>query len=167
MSDAFLSEIKIVSFNFAPRGWAACGGQLLPIQQNLALFSLIGTVYGGNGSTTFGLPNLMGRAPMHVGNGHALGESGGEVAHTLTGGEMATHFHWLQVTSVGGDTPLPATNKLADSPSHLYANPGGTPTNLNTSSVSLVGGNGAHENMQPYLVLNMVICLQGVFPTKN
>jgi len=167
MSDAFLSEIKIVSFNYAPRGFATCGGQVLPIQQNLALFSLLGTVYGGNGSTTFALPNLVGRVPIHVSPTHPLGQPGGEIAHTLTGGEMATHFHWLQAASVSGDTPLPAGNKLADSPSHLYAKPGGTPTNLNPSSVSMVGGNGAHENMQPYLVLNMVICLQGTFPSRN
>ena len=167
MSDAFISEIRIVSFNFAPKSWAMANGAVLSINQNLALFSLMGTQFGGNGSTTFALPNFQGRVGLHAGNGHTVGQAGGEVGHTLTTGEMPQHFHWLQAASVAGDTPLPATNKLADSPSHLYNKPGGTPTSLHPSSVSTVGGNGPHENMQPYLVVAFIVCLQGTFPSRN
>lgn len=167
MSDAFIGEIRIVSFNFAPRYWAMCNGQTLNIQQNLAMFSLLGTTFGGNGSTTFALPDLRGRVPIHVGAGHTLGEPGGEAAHTLRPTEMARHFHYLQAAFVTGDTPLPGGNKLADSPSQLYAKPGGTPTALLPASVTVTGGSQPHENMEPYAVLNFCIALSGAFPSKN
>jgi microcystin-dependent protein len=168
MGTPFLSEVKIVSFNFPPKGWAACNGQVLPINQNQALFSLLGTMYGGNGQTTFALPNLQGRAPVHMGAGFTEGQQGGEVAHTLTMSEMTQHFHVAQAASTGTNAVIP-TNALVlggqgqfeiwRAPTSLGAMKAGT--------VSSVGGSQAHQNMQPYLVLNYIIALQGVFPSRN
>src|ERR1700760_13539 len=115
MSTPFMSEIRIMSFNFAPKGWALCNGQLLPINQNQALFSLLGTVYGGNGQTTFALPDVRGRVPLHVGSGFSLGERGGEYAHTLTTAEVPQHNHQAQGSSTAGNTDIPAGNVLAGS----------------------------------------------------
>jgi microcystin-dependent protein len=161
----FLSEIGIASFNFAPKGWAQCNGQLLPINQNQALFSLLGTTYGGDGRVNFGLPNLQGRAPIHMGNGHTLGELGGETAHTLSISEIPTHIHGAYGSSNNADNVVPTSNVLAQA-SNMY----GAPTNLtslNPVTVANVGGSQAHTNQQPFLVLNFCIALQGIFPSQT
>jgi microcystin-dependent protein len=166
MGEPFLSEIRIVSFNFPPRGWAFCNGQLLPINQNQALFSLLGTTYGGDGRVNFALPNMQGRAPIHRGNGHTLGENGGQIAHTLSSQEMPAHTHLASAGLVEGDSPVPTSNLLATSANPIYA----TASNLvalNAASVTAVGGSQPHSNMQPYLVLNFIIALQGIFPSQN
>lgn len=166
MSEPFLSEIRIMSFVFAPRGWALCNGQLLPINQNQGLFSLLGTTFGGDGRVNFALPDLRGRIPIHVGSGHTLGERGGEQAHTLSIGELPQHVHVLNGTSNTGNTPLPTNNILADSPSQLYASASSL-TSLNASSIANTGGSQAHLNMQPFLTLSFCIALQGIFPSPN
>ncbi|MCU1677351.1 MAG: phage tail protein [Frankiales bacterium] len=165
MAEPFLSEIRLMSFGFAPRGWALCDGQFLPINQNQALFSLLGTTYGGDGRVNFALPDLRGKTPMHVGQGHTLGERGGEQAHTLSIAELPQHVHAENASSANGDSALPGGNILA-SVSGLY----GTPTALTTlgpSSVANVGGSQAHLNMQPFLTLSFCIALQGIFPSQN
>ena len=169
MAEPFLSEIRIMSFNFAPKGWALCNGQLLPINQNQALFALLGTTYGGNGQTTFALPNLQGRTPIHVGSGHTLGENGGEYAHTLSIAELPTHTHVLQASTTNGNAPVPNGpdgNMLARTTNLIY----GPPNNLvamNPGSVTTVGGNQSHLNLQPFLTLTFCIALQGIFPSPN
>ena len=170
MADPFLSEIRIVSFNYAPQGWAFCNGQLLPINQNQALFALLGTTYGGNGQTNFALPNLQGRTPIHMGNGHTLGERGGEQAHTLSVAELPTHTHALNASKTDGDAPVPfsnsAGNVLARTVNQIY----GPPTNLaavNAATVTNTGGSQAHLNMQPFLTLTFCIALIGIFPSQN
>src|SRR5882757_4158278 len=168
MAEPFLSEIRMMSFNFAPKGWAFCDGQLLPINQNQALFSLLGTTYGGNGQTNFALPDLRGRVPTHTGGqGHFLGERGGEQAHTLTMSEIPQHFHTASATSTSGDLFVATGNVLAASPAQLYAPATANLTTLIPSSVTTMGGSQAHENMQPYLVLVFCIALQGIFPSQN
>lgn len=167
MSEPFLSEIKIVSFNFAPKGWALCNGQTLPINQNQALFALLGTMYGGNGQTTFQLPNLRGRVAMHEGSGHNLAETGGQEAHTVTLSEMPAHTHLVQGTSVTGTLNSGAGNSFGVSQVVVYNPPAAGPTTLEPSSVTSVGGSQAHENRQPYTVLNFIIALQGIFPSQN
>jgi microcystin-dependent protein len=165
MGTPYMSEIRIMSFNFAPKGWAQCNGQLLPINQNQALFSLLGTTYGGDGRVNFALPNLRGCVPMHIGNGHTQGESAGEPAHTLVMGEMPQHFHFLQASATNGDSAN-ANNTVLSPASNLY----GAPSNLTTlfsGSVTNVGGSQPHENRQPCLTLNFCIALQGVFPSRN
>jgi microcystin-dependent protein len=167
MAEPFLSEIRIFSFNFPPKGWAFCNGQFLPINQNQALFSLLGTTYGGNGQTTFALPNLQGRASIHGGNGHTLGEAAGSSAVTITQQTMPQHLHFLMGTTTTGNSPnlgnsVPATFNVT-----MYSN---TITNLaafSPTSVTNVGGSQAHTNMMPYLVLNFCIALQGIFPSQN
>jgi microcystin-dependent protein len=168
MAEPFLSEIRLMSFGFAPKGWALCNGQLLPINQNQALFSLLGTTFGGDGRVNFALPDLRGRVPIHVGSGHTLGERGGEQAHTISIAELPQHVHTAQATSAAGDTPIAPGNLLADSPSQLYAagtSPGQTA--LSPTSVTSVGGSQAHLNMQPFLALNFGIALIGIFPSPN
>ena len=165
MATPFLSEIKIMSFGFPPKGWALCDGQLLPINQNQALFSLLGTTYGGDGRVNFGLPNLDGRVPIHMGSGHTLGERGGEQSHTLSISETPTHTHPAQGSSGNGATVLPGGNMLAAYAS-LYSS-GGNPTSLIPASVGNTGGSQAHLNMQPFLVLNFSIALQGIFPSQT
>lgn len=168
MSEPFLAEIRMMSFNFPPKGWALCNGQLLAINQNQALFSLLGTVFGGNGQTTFGLPNLQGRVPMHVGRGHALGEFAGEQAHTLTMGEMTQHTHVFNPSSVAATTNTPTSSlSLAASAGSFLYGPLANPVPMNSLAVSFVGGNQAHENMQPYLTISFCIALQGIFPSQN
>jgi len=166
MGTPYLSEIRLFSFSFAPKGWALCDGQLLPINQNQALFSLLGTTYGGDGRVNFGLPDLRGRAPIHVGNGHLLGERGGEQAHTLSISELPQHIHVLNASQTAGDAFVPANNLLAKTPDQLYTAPGNL-TALNPASVTNTGGSQAHLNMQPYLVLSFCIALQGIFPSQN
>jgi microcystin-dependent protein len=166
MAEPFLSEIRMMSFVFAPKGWALCNGQLLPINQNQALFSLLGTTFGGDGRVNFALPDLRGRVPMHVGSGHTLGERGGEQAHTLSIAELPTHTHVLQASSTAGNVPVTANNILATSPSNVYS----APTNLvslNSGTVTNVGGSQAHLNMQPFLTISFCIALQGIFPSPN
>lgn len=165
MATPYLSEIRIMSFNFAPKGWAECNGQLLPINQNQALFSLLGTTYGGNGQTTFALPNLQGRVPLHRGNGFTQGEIGGEQTHTVTLSEQPTHTHIAQGSAVDADTSIPTANFLGVQ-SGVYETPSNT-TPLVPSTLTNAGGSQPHENMQPYLVLNFCIALQGVFPSRN
>lgn len=167
MSDAFISEIRIFSISYAPRGWAFCNGQLLPIAQNQALFSLLGTTYGGDGRVNFALPDLRGRVPIHTGNGHTLGERGGEQAHTITTQEMAAHSHTLNAVTATGDAVVPTNNALADSPSQLYAPAAGSLTPLLPASVTTVGGSQAHQNMEPFLTLTFCICLSGIYPSQN
>jgi microcystin-dependent protein len=165
VSTPYMSEIKIMSFPFAPKGWAQCNGQLIPINQNQALFSLLGITYGGDGRTTFGLPNLQGRVPIHLGNGFALGNLGGEQGHVLTIGEEPVHTHSVLATATDGDSPIPAGNYLGAS-DNMYA-PLASPVNLAPATVANAGGGQPHENRQPFLVLNFCIALQGIFPTPN
>lgn len=167
MASPFLAEIKIISFSFAAKGWALCNGQLLPINQNQALYSLIGTMYGGNGQTTFALPDLRGRAATDAGGGLTQGSAGGEVGHTLSVSELPAHNHSLQASSSDATTNAPSTNSLATSTSNIYCESMGNVTTLAPASVSNVGGSQAHENMQPSLVLNFMIALQGLFPPRN
>ena len=165
MAEPFLSEIRIMSFNFAPKGWAMCNGQLLPINQNQALFSLLGTTFGGNGQTTFALPDIRGRVPIHVGSGHILGQAGGEQAHTLSASEMPQHTHAAMAASVNSDNAFPTSNNLAVA-ANLYGPPASL-TTVHATTVTNVGGSQAHLNMQPYLTLTFCIALQGIFPSPN
>ena len=165
MAEPFLSEIRIMSFVFAPKGWALCNGQLLPINQNQALFSLLGTTYGGDGQVNFALPDLRGRIPIHTGNGHTLGERGGEQAHTLSIAELPTHFHVANASGANASTPIAAGNLLAAA-NNAYSPPNNLVA-LNASAVTNVGGSQAHYNMQPFLTLSFCIALQGIFPSQN
>jgi microcystin-dependent protein len=180
MGTPFMSEIKIISWNFPPKGWAFCNGQFLPINQNQALFSLLGTMYGGNGQTTFALPNLQGRVAMHMGNGFTEGQAGGEPAHTLNIGEMAAHNH-----TIGADSTTDAkTNSNTATTNSIFGQSIGTPATGSSFTFSMygttnpsgalapqtignTGGSQAHNNQQPFLVLNFVIALQGAFPSQN
>ncbi|HEX4497362.1 MAG TPA: tail fiber protein [Thermoanaerobaculia bacterium] len=166
MAEPFLSEIRIMSFGFPPKGWATCDGQLLPINQNQALFSLLGTTYGGDGRVNFGLPNLQGRAPIHMGSGHTLGERGGEQAHTLSISEIPTHVHTLNGTSSAGMAAIAPNNLVANSASQLYQPPNNLVA-MNPADLATIGGSQAHLNMQPFLVLNFSIALQGIFPSQT
>jgi microcystin-dependent protein len=165
MAEPFLSEIRIMSFVFPPKGWALCNGQLLPINQNQALFSLLGTTYGGDGRVNFGLPNLQGRIPMHMGGGHTLGERAGEQAHTLSIAELPTHTHTAVAQAAAADTPSPKSDVFA-SANNVYG-PAANLTSLLPTTVTNVGGSQAHLNMQPFLTLSFCIALQGIFPSQN
>jgi microcystin-dependent protein len=162
----FLGEIKLISWNYAPKGWAFCNGQLMQINQNQALFSLLGTNFGGNGQTTFGLPDLRGRGALHQGAGFIVGQAGGEEAHTLTQAEMPDHTHALNASQSDGNTQTPAGNVLARTVNNIYGGLNNL-TTLNAASVTTVGGSQPHVNMQPYLTINFVIALVGVFPSRN
>lgn len=165
MAEPFLSEIRIMSFGYAPKGWAMANGQLLPINQNQALFSLLGTTFGGDGRVNFALPDLRGRTPIHVGSGHTLGEKGGEQAHTLSIAELPTHTHSLNNSNTNAATNSPNNAVLANATA-VYHSPTSL-TSLNPGSVTNVGGSQAHLNMQPFLALNFCIALQGIFPSPN
>jgi microcystin-dependent protein len=167
MAEPFLSEIRIFSFSFAPKGWALCNGQLLPINQNQALFSLLGTTYGGDGRVNFGLPNLQGNVPIHMGSGHTLGERGGQQAHTLSISEIPTHVHTSVASSATGTQPVPAGAYFGVAAEQLYLAPDNNLGALNPATVANVGGSQAHLNMQPFLVLSFCIALQGIFPSQT
>jgi microcystin-dependent protein len=165
MATPFLSEIRIMSFGFAPKGWAMCNGQLMPINQNQPLFSLLGTTYGGDGRVNFGLPNLQGSTPMHLGNGHTLGEKGGEQNHTLSISELPTHTHVLNASNTPATTNIPTGAYLA-----IVNNAYTAPANLvamSNASLANQGSSQAHPNMQPYLALTFCIALAGIFPSQN
>ena len=168
MAEPFLAEIRLMSFNFAPKGWAMCNGQLLPINQNQPLFALLGTTFGGNGQITFALPDFRGNTPIHVGSGHTLGEKGGSQAVTLTLAQMPTHTHVMN----GATAPAPATsnngtgNLWGVSQTPVYA-PAASLTAIAPQSVTNTGGSQAHTNMQPFLALTFCIALQGIFPSPN
>ena len=167
MSTPFMGEIKLVSFNFAPKGWAMCNGQFLPINQNQALFSILGTTYGGNGQTTFALPDYRGRVPLHQGDGIKEGQAGGQEFHTVTMSEMPAHNHFAAASNLadGSNVNTPSGNIPANSSVSPYR------TTINTTlapnSVTNVGGSQPHENRQPFLVINFIIALNGIFPSQN
>jgi microcystin-dependent protein len=168
MGQPFLGEIKIMSFGYAPRNWAMCNGQFLPINQNQALFSLLGTMYGGNGQTTFALPDLRGQTPIHVGGSfNVQGQKGGEQAHTVTMQEMPAHVHVSTATSTNGSIIIPTGNLLAGGTPQLYHLPDGNLTPMNQATLANSGGSQAHLNMQPFLTLNFCIALIGIFPSRN
>lgn len=169
MAEPFLSEIRMISFTFAPKGWALCNGQLLPINQNQALFSLLGTTYGGNGQTTFALPDLRGRVPLHFSYAFSLGQQAGATAHTLSMQEMPTHTHLVAATTSSGSLTTPATNTgMAASTARDKQFSSDPPAALMApNTVSNLGGSQAHQNMPPYLTINFIIALQGIFPSQN
>ena len=169
MSEPFLAEIRIIGFTFAPRGWALCDGQVLPIDQNQSLYSLLGVAYGGDGRLTFALPDLRGRSPLHVGTDFKLGTRGGGEAHPLQEGEIPAHSHALNAQSDVADTPIPSGNRLAaSSPNEVYRFGSAASTvPLAAGTVMTAGSGQGHENMQPFLALNFAIALQGLFPSRN
>lgn len=173
MAEPFLGEIRIMSFVFAPQGWALCNGQLLQINQNQALFSLMGTTYGGNGQTNFALPDLRNRTPIHHGNGFTQGQSGGQSAHTLNISEIPTHVHLVNAKAPpdsSTNTNIPTGAFLSNSaPAEIYNSGAGSPPVLTPlpSTISNVGGSQAHNNLQPSLVLSFCVALQGIFPSQN
>jgi microcystin-dependent protein len=175
MADPFVAEIRIFPFNFAPRGWAWCDGQLMPLSQNTALFSLLGTTYGGDGKSNFALPDLQGRAPMHPGQGpglslHDLGETGGSETVTLLESEIPSHSHTYRAAGVAADAPLPVGALLATSISdtpYLPASPAPTLVGMSNQALAPAGGDQPHNNLQPYLTFYFCIALQGVFPPRG
>jgi len=170
MSEPFLAEVRIVGFTFAPRGWALCDGQILPINQNQSLYSLLGTTYGGDGRTTFALPDLRGRTPIHIGNAGGSnvfpGQKGGAETHTLAASELPAHSHPFDVLSETGTTVNPDGNTLAASPDLPYMS-GGTRVAMAAGATSNAGGGQEHDNIQPFIALNFCIALQGLFPSRN
>jgi microcystin-dependent protein len=166
MAEPFLSEIRIFSFNYAPKGWALCNGQFLPINQNQALFALLGTTYGGNGQTTFALPDLRGRVPIHFGDGFTLGQAGGKEFHTLTQSEMPAHNHFAQAATNQTNAAIPGGQWLGQALNQYNANVASL-TTLTPQTIGSFGGSQPHENREPSLVLNFCIALQGIFPSRN
>ncbi len=164
MAEPFLAEIRICSFNFAPKGWAMCNGQLLPINQNQAVFSLMGTTYGGDGRVNFALPNLQGRSPMHRGGGYVLGQIGGEQSHTLSVAELPTHTHAMRAADVTGRAPISGRQCLGLRPRTLRRERGCRAAFVDDRQC---GGSQAHLNLPPFLALNFVVALQGIFPSPN
>jgi len=167
MGTPFMSEIKIISWNFAPQGWAFCNGQFLPINQNQALFSLLGTMYGGNGQTTFALPDFRGRIPVHIGPQSIQGQAGGQEAHTVTLSEMPAHNHFASVQPANADSANPVNNYLAGVITFMYRDNISNLTTIHPQTISNTGGSQPHENRQPFLVLAFIIALQGAFPSRN
>lgn len=165
MSEPFLGEIRLMSFNFAPRGWAMCDGQILPISQNQSLYSLLGTIYGGDGRTNFALPDLRERVPVHVGTGHALGERGGAATHALSIGEMPQHTHRVAASTATTGGSASPNNGFLGGGNNVYR-PGAGTTTFSAATVESVGGS-PHPNLQPYLVVTFCIALQGLFPSRN
>lgn len=166
MAEPFLSEIRVMSFVFAPKGWALCNGQLLPINQNQALFSLLGTTFGGDGRVNFALPDLRARVPIHAGSGHTLGERGGEQAHTLSIAEMPTHTHVMNAATAANGGNANGTGRVLGGGNNVYHAPTSL-TAFNAGTVANTGGSQAHLNMQPFLTLSFCIALQGIFPSPN
>ncbi len=170
MSEPFLAEIRMVGFNFAPRGWAFCDGQILPINQNQSLYSLLGTTYGGDGRTSFALPDLRGRTPIHVGasNGvnHMQGQKGGEETHTLSTPEIPAHQHPVMATTARADAEDPSGLLPGVAALKTYRAPQ-TLVDMATQAVANAGGSQSHDNMQPFLTVSFAIALQGVFPSRN
>ena len=170
MSEPFLAEVRIVGFNFAPRGWAFCDGQILPINQNQSLYSLLGTTYGGDGRTSFALPDMRGRTPIHVGEGHREGQKSGEETHTLAANEMPNHDHVFRASSSDGNQPLSNGMLGRTTAGDIYRDSALAPqglTSLRSGTVTNVGGGQAHENMMPFIAVNFCIALQGLFPSRN
>jgi microcystin-dependent protein len=167
MGQPFLGEIKIMSFGFAPRNWAMCNGQFLPINQNQALFSLLGTMYGGNGQTTFALPDLRGQTPIHQGPQNTIGTKGGEKAHTLSVNEMTQHTHFAQATSVAATAVIPTNSLVLGQPPFEIYRPPSSLGPMIAGMVGNVGGSQPHQNMQPFLTLTFCIALIGIFPSRN
>lgn len=174
MADPFLAEIRIFPFTFAPKGWAWCDGQLMPISQNTALFALLGTVYGGDGKSTFALPDLQGRAPMHPGQGpglslHDLGESGGTETVTLLESEMPVHTHGVLAAPgiLAGDNNIPVGNAFAKSSQGNSYTPAANLTQMAFQTIAPAGGSQPHNNMMPYLTCYFNIALQGIFPPRG
>jgi microcystin-dependent protein len=171
--DPFVAEIRIFPFSFPPKGWAWCDGQLLPLSQNTALFSLLGTTYGGDGKSNFALPNMQGNAPMHPGQGpglslHDLGETGGTETVTLLQAEIPSHNHNLQVSKADGIEPAPGGQEFAKAMGvNAYATPAGAPVPMADNALTVAGGNQPHNNLQPYLTCYFNIALQGVFPPRT
>jgi len=175
MSTPFIAELRIMAFTFPPKGWAQCNGQLLPINQNQALFSLLGTTYGGDGRVNFGLPKLQGRVPVAAGDGFDLGEAGGEYAHTLNMSEMTQHNHTMMGKNAKADTGPPANDTSvaighstdqAQTPVSIFGT-GAINRTFAPNAISNVGGSQPHDNTQPYLCLNVCIALQGIFPSQT
>jgi len=164
MAEPFLAEIRLMSFNFAPKGWALCNGQTLPINQNQALFSLLGTTYGGDGRVNFKLPNLQGRVPVHEGSGFTLGEMGGQEAHTITQQEFPQHNHFVNVVNANASVGPTGNYFAAANQAYQPAPPN---TNLAPNSVTMTGGSQPHQNQQPFTVLSFCIALQGIFPSPT
>lgn len=168
MSEPFLSEIKIVSFDYPPKGWALCNGQLLPINQNQALFALLGTRYGGNGQTNFALPNLQGKVPIHMqGNTHTLGESAGSTSVTINIQQLPQHIHFANASTATADQTIPNNTMVLAQPQFELYHPATNLAAMNPATIGNVGGSQPHNNMMPYLVLNFIIALQGIFPSQN
>ena len=167
MAEAFLGEIRIMPFDYPPRGWAFCNGQKMPISQNTALFSLLGTYYGGDGRSFFALPDLQGRVPVHVGPGFALGQHQGEAMHRLTVAEMPGHLHALSGSSDAGNSNTPNGTLLAQDTANSYSATIQNPTLLNGGTVATVGASQPHLNMQPFLTLSFCLALNGIYPSRN
>jgi microcystin-dependent protein len=168
MAEPFLAEIRLMSFAFAPKGWSLCNGQLLPINQNQALFALLGTNYGGDGRITFGLPNLQGMVPIHMGSGFTIGQRGGEQSHTLSISEIPTHVHTANAANVVPTAGNPSTARMLSQSKGAFLYGAATNlTALDPRSISNVGGSQAHLNMQPFLTLSFCIALQGIFPSQT
>jgi microcystin-dependent protein len=170
--DPYIAEIRMFAGNFAPRGWAFCNGQLLPISQYTALFSLVGTTYGGDGRTTFALPDLRGRAPIHAGQGpglsnRLLGQNGGEETHTLTTNEMPSHTHQLQGDSLVASTDTPINTAPARNAGGIPSYGDSPDVAMSSNAIQSTGGGQAHNTMQPYLTINFIIALEGIFPPRN
>ena len=167
MADPFLGEIKIISWNFAPAGWAFCNGQFLPINQNQALFSILGTTFGGNGQTTFALPDFRDRSPIHMDNSFTLGQQGGQSAHTVTIAEMPAHIHGMKANNTDGGEVFPTGKVWGKTAVNPYVAAASANAAMAPGTIVNTGGSQAHENRQPYLTLNFIIALQGIFPSRN
>jgi microcystin-dependent protein len=167
MATPYISELRLVSFGFAPRGWALANGQILPINQNQALFSVVGTFYGGNGIANFAVPNLQGRVPIHMGKGFSLSQNGGEASHTLSVSEIPSHGHSLQGVNANQNSGNPANGFLANTGNQTFYAPPNNLVPMFSGDISSIGGSQPHANQSPYLVMNWIIALQGIFPTQN